>query len=320
MIVKAPSSESIKSWNVAEAETLIRKSNIEAIEASVLDRAEQEREYDPFDTTEYEEVVAELKAKEVDPFDTSALGVLGPSKTELRLIEGEILEDNPTTDLENKSNLDILADLERDAIDDSVDPFDTDFAAEVLPDKGDPFDTTHLDPSLKKEEELDEDFDPFDTTVADKVLPVRKPRISQRSTVSIEDEDFDPENSFKVKKARRPPPPRPVLPSRIVDPFSIDTEEKDSVSPGKILTPVTEHKDIVEETDNWANEKTQELRTLEEELLNDIGGPLKRSFTDDDFDPRGSPEPERKPVPEEPEVAQEEEEDDPFDTSAIQVI
>ena len=64
VIIKAPSSDSIKSWNVTQSDTLILKCNIEALEASAL---EEEVEADPFDTTEFEEIVKEWKIKEGDP-------------------------------------------------------------------------------------------------------------------------------------------------------------------------------------------------------------------------------------------------------------
>ena len=52
--------------------------------------------------------------------------------------------------------------------------------------------------------------------------------------------------------------------------------------------------------------------------MGDIGGPLKRSFTDDDFDPRGPETPPLAPEPNQFEQ-EEEEEDDPFDTSSVLV-
>ena len=310
VVIKAPSLESIKSWNVAEADILIRKSNILAIEADALEQIEQDKEFDPFDTTDYEEVVAELKAKEVDPFDTSACRVNGPSKTELKLIEGEVLDSSNSTGTDGKTNQDLLAELGDKAegeLDESIDPFDTEFVADVLPDKGDPFDTTHLGTSEAALEE-DPEFDPFDTTVADKVIPVRKPKVNQRSIVSIEDDDFDPETSFQVKKVKRPPPPRP----QPADPFAVNFGVEESGAQAKLLTPVTEIKAPEEDKNSWVNTKDLEIKQLEDELLNEFGGPLQRSLTDDDFDPRAFdiPEPES-----EPEI----EEDDPFDTSAITI-
>ena len=64
VIIKAPSSDSIKSWNVTQSDTLILKCNIEALEASAL---KEEVEADPFDTTEFEEIVKKWKIKEGDP-------------------------------------------------------------------------------------------------------------------------------------------------------------------------------------------------------------------------------------------------------------
>lgn len=64
VIVKAPSTDSIKSWNVGVAETLILKSEIEAIEAHAIDEALEEKdEFDPLDTSG------------IDPFDTSAVEI-----------------------------------------------------------------------------------------------------------------------------------------------------------------------------------------------------------------------------------------------------
>lgn len=308
VIVKAPSSESIKSWNVTQAECLILKSNIEAIEAAGYNE-EAGKEFDPFDTTEFEEVVAELKAKEVDPFDTSAHEgtLIGPSKTELRLIEKEVLNSaSGTVDTANpESNISLL-EKELGEPCASEDPFDTGFVKDILPEEAaDPFDTSVVDPGLLKETTADSDFDPFDTSIVEKVIPVRKPRVSQRSTISIEDEDFDPSSAFKVKPS---PPQRPTLPKALVDPFFI--EGADGSSGIKVLTP---HKEVQEEL--FEDLKTEETKSfafkqLEEELLDDIGGPLKRTYTDEDFDPRALESPEAPADPDE---------FDPFDTSAIQI-
>ena len=73
---------------------------------------------------------------------------------------------------------------------------------------------------------------------------------------------------------------------------------------------MTEVQALVEDKNSWVNTKDLEIKKLEEELLNDIGGPLQRSLTDDDFDPRAFDEPESEPEPEE---------DAPFDTSAITI-
>ena len=80
VVVKAPSTESIKSWNISVAESLIRKSEIEALEAEVLAEREEE-EFDPFDTTKFEDPSEDKREEGVDggqdnddvedPFDTS---------------------------------------------------------------------------------------------------------------------------------------------------------------------------------------------------------------------------------------------------------
>ena len=318
VIIKAPSSDSIKSWNVTQSDTLILKCNIEALEASAL---EEDDEVDPFDTTEFEGIVKELKIKEEDPFDTSLCDLnLGPSKTELKLIENEILSaSNKNNEAGDKSNLDLLSEEvpePKPEEEEPEDPFDTGFVEELLPNKGDPFNTDHVD-------EEDEDFDPFDTTVADKVIPVRKPKVSQKSIVSIEDDDFDPTTAFVVKKAKPPPPPRPSIPpEKLVDPFAVELTEPEPKEPIKVLTPKKEHTQVFA---GRARPKTieqiQKEKQLEEELLNEFGGPLQRSLTDEDFDPRGfdsSPVKEEPLTPESPDPFNTDG-IDPFDTSAVQI-
>jgi hypothetical protein len=310
VIVKAPSSESIKSWNVTQAECLILKSNIEAIEAAGYEEA---KDFDPFDTTEYEQVVAELKAKEVDPFDTSAHDdfLKGPSKTELRLIESEVLNNGLETvgKAQLESNITLL-EQELGEGSASEDPFDTNFVKDILPETVDPFDTTVVDPCLLKETVADDGFDPFDTSIVETVIPVRKPKVSQRSTISIEDDDFDPSSAFKVKPAKPAPPQRPSLPKVLVDPFSIEGTDGQHSSAYKVLTPHKEVQEELSEDYTSINAKSLEIKQLEEELLNEIGGPLKRSYTDEDFDPRAL---------ESPQEVEDPDEFDPFDTSAIQI-
>ena len=309
VIVKAPSSESIKSWNVAQAECLILKSNIEAIEAAGY---AESKEFDPFDTTEFEEVVAELKAKEIDPFDTSSHdgSLTGPSKTELRLIENEVLSSGLST-VEGGNPESNISLLEKELGESTEDPFDTGFVSSILPESVvvDPFDTSVVNPGLLKETAADDDFDPFDTSIVEKVIPVRKPKVSQRSTISIEDDDFDPSSAFKVKPGKPTPPQRPSLPKVLVDPFSLEDSD-DQLSSFKLLTP---HKEVPEELLQATADDSKNLaiKQLEEELLDDIGGPLKRSFTDDDFDPRALESPKESADPDE---------FDPFDTSAVQIL
>ena len=274
VIIKAPSSESIKSWNVNQAETLILKCNIEAIEASAL---EDDDEDDPFDTKQFEGIVAELKGKEEDPFDTSAASKLGPSE---------------------------IKELEKD---DKKDPFDTEFAEKVVPDKGDPFSTEHVP---------DDDFDPFDTTVADSVIPVRAPTIDQKTTVSIEDNDFDPEASFKTKKAPPPAPPKPKTPPKEDDPFFAFQEPKKKEEPRAPVVPVrkpvynkyarTRPKTLQEKQAEQAAAEAERQRQLELERK------ANESSDDDfDFDPRAKTPSPVKEVPKTPESP------DPFDTDGI---
>ena len=68
--------------------------------------------------------------------------------------------------------------------------------------------------------------------------------------------------------------------------------------------------------------EAEEKKKREEELLNEFGGPLKRSLTDEDFDPRAFDSPpaiEEKPeTPESPDPF-DTDGIDPFDTSAVQI-
>lgn len=305
---------------MTQSDTLILKCNIEALEASALE--EDAEEADPFDTTEFEGIVKELKIKEADPFDTSSCTDLsiGPSKTELKLIENEILTSgNTNNELGEKSNLDLLSEEVPEPEEEPEDPFDTGFVEELLPNKGDPFNTDHVN-------EEDEDFDPFDTTVADKVIPVRKPKVSQKSIVSIEDDDFDPSTAFVVKKARPPPPPRPSLrPEKLVDPFAVQTTEPEPVEPVKVLIPKKkEHTEVFvgRRRPKTKEQIEAEKKKEEEELLNEFGGPLQRSLTDEDFDPRAfDSSPVKEDIPATPESPDPFDTDgiDPFDTSAVQI-
>ena len=52
-------------------------------------------------------------------------------------------------------------------------------------------------PPPQQEDPEEEEEDPFDTSIVDKVIPVRKAQ--KRSEISVEDQDFDPTQSFKAK-------------------------------------------------------------------------------------------------------------------------
>ena len=289
VIIKAPSTESVKSWNVTQSETLILKSNIEALEASAL---EDEDEIDPFDTTEYDGIVKELKAKSEDPFDTSHCN-LEPSKTELKLIEEELIGDKKSEE-------------------DNKDPFDTEHAEGVAnkeEEPEDPFDTGDTE-KKEQEEEDNDDFDPFDTTVADKVIPIRSPKISQKSTISIEDDDFDPSKAFSTqssKEAEAPakaPPPRPgALPQQEYDPFAA----REGTAPAPVVKKIRpEHQVKIS-----GRQRPKTLAQIEAERR---AAEAAAEISDDDFDPRAAT-PEEKPAT--PEVPKTPESPDPFNTDGI---
>ena len=169
VVIKAPSTESIKSWNCATADILIKKSEIEALDEP-LPEADSEEE-DPFDTSNFESVVKELNKdqeaedleEDQDPFDIS--GFKSPEPQEL---QADLL----TTALEDAEDGAKVSDLEAPCIVPStaieVDPFDTEFASSVLPDKGDPFDTSYVKggpgkaeiKALEEEFLTQEEFDP----------------------------------------------------------------------------------------------------------------------------------------------------------------
>ena len=283
VIVKAPSSESIKSWNVNQAEELRLKCNIEAIEASALEDDDQEE--DPFDTKQFEGIVAELKGKEEDPFDTTAAANIGPC--ELRQIEKEVLGDNQTK-----------------VEDENGDPFETGFAEELLPNKGDPFSTNHVE---------EDDFDPFDTAIADKVIPVRSPRISQKSTVSIEDDDFDPGASFKTNKAKPPPPPaRAPVVKKEIDPFFTEQEKKPAPAPAPAPVKRPVYKNARQRPQTLQEKQAIAEAARQKEL--EAQRALEEHISDDDFDPRADSPP---PVVEKPETPETPESPDPFNTDGV---
>ena len=163
VVIKAPSTESIKSWNCATADILIKKSEIEALDAPV---EEDQDEEDPFDTSNFDGIVKTDKKDSDDiddPFDVSGFKSPEPEKAspvEEEKAEEEIADPFDLSGFkspEPKDQPDLLTNLEDDleAICDApiaiipaaaavADPFDTEFASGVLPDKGDPFDTSYV--------------------------------------------------------------------------------------------------------------------------------------------------------------------------------
>ena len=175
VVVKAPSTESIKSWNCSTAENLIKKSRRPSeIDGEPLEALEEDD--DPFDTSHLDAVIA--KEEEDDPFDTSGFKSPEPEKEE----EEELPEPEDPFDLshcrtpEPKYQEDLLTSLDdNDGIAGDAgtliaptaavaDPFDTEFASQVLPDKGDPFDTDHVKggPGKAEIKALEEELDIFD--------------------------------------------------------------------------------------------------------------------------------------------------------------
>ena len=129
------------------ADNLITKSKIEALQNSALEEDSEEEEFDPFDTSNYKDVAEDienqLKEERVeDPFDTSAIPDF--KETEDKRKEDE--DDKP------EEQVDLLADIDsEDKLDETlvpeakdIDPFDTEFASDILPNKGDPFDTSFV--------------------------------------------------------------------------------------------------------------------------------------------------------------------------------
>ena len=142
VLVNAPSTESIKSWNCAVADNLISKSKADQIKNYPLE--EEEEEFDPFDTSNYNVPKEDDEEDDVeeDPFDTSHIPDQESEKKEEEPEEKaeeqvDLLGDNDAEkDLEGPT---LVATAAKD-----IDPFDTDFASDILPNKGDPFDTSFV--------------------------------------------------------------------------------------------------------------------------------------------------------------------------------
>ena len=355
VVVNAPSLESIKSWNCATADILIKKSEIEALEAEDHILHEEDEE-DPFDTGFADEVLD--KEEDVDdPFDLSGFKSPEPEPLQKKdLLSGDLDEDEEAPAV---GDAPIIAPVTVK----EVDPFDTGFADEVLPDKGDPFDTSYIkggpgkaelraleeelldkddfDPRLAEGSSLpqskalpgvggrarpkgatqqgdleikapetksddEEDVDPFDTSIVDKVLPVRK---AKKSEVSVEDEDFDPTNTFLSTKEDVDPFDTSIAGQVI--PELADKEEPKTPSPEPEPEPEPEQE--VEQEEQATKEELAPPQTGSEsdsktpsptsrsplppvpmgvdEIKKKYGRqrpkkPLPRQLTDEDFDPR----------------------------------
>lgn len=168
VVLRCPSIDSIKSWNVNVSDTLIRKSEIEA-----QDALREIEEYDPFDTKDFEEDEKKDDGEEEfeDPFDTTAAAAFVEQVEEAKRQEElarqpvDLLGGGDDGDLETGGDTLLPTDPE-------VDPFDTEFAADVLPNKGDPFNTNHVKGDLGPAEikALEDEFlpeDEFDPRIQD---------------------------------------------------------------------------------------------------------------------------------------------------------
>ena len=302
VVIKAPSTESLKSWNNAVADQLIRKSVSDA-----LLEEEQEEEDDPFDTKGYEGIVGEpedpfdtskvgqdSKDKEEnnegekeelpdceDPFDTTAVdGVIEKSRETERALEKarqplDLLTEGDDGPAAEGDDLVTLQPVSKDVSNPEVDPFDTDFAAEVLPDKGDPFDTTHVKGELGKAEikALEEEFldqDEFD------------PRIKEGTAV--------PKRNLPGVAGRARPKTAGTGELKIK---SVSEEEEEQVEEDPFDTSIVDKVIPVRKA-----KKSTEL-----------------SVEDDDFDPTSSFQKSKETAPGVTPVPEEEEEEiDPFDT------
>ena len=185
VVVRVPSTESVRSWNVSAAERAIGEEG--GGERRDTLREEEEDEYDPFDTKGYgeENDRAENEEDDIeDPFAVpDAVNEIVEQVEEAK--RQDELAKQPVDllgDRNDAGGADTLTPVSKDLTNPEVDPFDTDFASEVLPNKGDPFETGHISGDLCKaeikalEEELlaEPEFDPRTaegTAVPKKNLP-----------------------------------------------------------------------------------------------------------------------------------------------------
>ena len=223
ILVRGPSTESVKSWNVSVAERLIGKE-----EGERRDTLREEEEYDPFDTKGYgeENDGAENEEDDIDdPFAVpDAVNELVEQVQEAK--RQDELASQPVDllgDRDDAGGGDTLTPVSKDLTNPEVDPFDTDFAADVLPNKGDPFETGHISGDLCKaeiEEFLAEpEFDPRTaegTAVPKKNLPGQAGRARPRGASGelsvkvpsedkeeVEEDPFDTSIVDKVVPVRR---------------------------------------------------------------------------------------------------------------------
>lgn len=216
VVVKAPSTESIKSWNISVAENLIRKVEESSAVEPVL-------EEDPFDTThieDFEEDNSKAVESSEDPFDTSGIKV---DSIVTRICETQ--EDKPG-DSESEKEEDV-PDLISDTLTNNPlngkdsDPFDTEFASDVLPDKGDPFDTSYVPQQDSSVSALDSLERECKGSLASSNIENTETIVKTASKIQVEDTEFDPTATFQRSKEER------LQQEEEIDPF--DTGIADSV-------------------------------------------------------------------------------------------
>ncbi|TRY71729.1 hypothetical protein TCAL_03141 [Tigriopus californicus] len=323
IVVKAPSTESIKSWNISVAENLIKQSEDAVIAQTVLEEEEfdpfdtnkfdaivQKIEDDPFDTKEYDNIVKlEVENAEddiEDPFDTSHLDggepqqqVTAPKRNSLKPALKEDIEwdsANEEEEVPDVISLDLLSQKDTDSTPAlvteetlaptkpepvEVDPFDTDFAADVLPDKGDPFDTSYVKhgPGKAELKALEEEF----LTEQKKEKP-KKPKSKLVPGIAGR---ARPKGSIKNKSLPKvqAPEPEPIED----DPFDTSIADKLITDPVSTALPTqsTNKTETPEASSPPESEDPFDTTAAEKVIAKDPAETtLKETSDEDDFDPR----------------------------------
>ena len=318
-VVTAPSLESIKSWNCATADKLITKSKLEALDNSPVD---EEEEFDPFDTSNYKDV-GEVEEEELeDPFDTSAIPDFKESEESSENEEEEVPD---VIDLLNDRGADKNLEVTLVPVAKDIDPFDTEFASDILPNKGDPFDTTFVKGGPGKAEirALEEEFidkeetdsqtegnSIFKKQVAPAIAGRQRPseELKGRSNLEIlafseekedgnSNEEEDPFDTTIVNKVKEESEEEEIDPFDTTVAISVIPELRAKAEAEAIAKAEEEERRIKEENLQWAiaqekaiAEAALKLTQVDEDKplsTEPIAKPLPHSLTDDDFDPRG---------------------------------
>lgn len=328
IVLKAPSLESIKSWNCATADILIKKSQIEALDAP----EEEQDEEDPFDTSNFDGIVETIK--EDDPFDVS--GFKSPEAEKASPVEEEKEIEDPF-DLsgfkspEPEEQPDLLTNLgdDEDICDVPIalapatvvekDPFDTEFATGVLPDKGDPFDTSYVKggPGKAEIKALEEEFltqEPeFDPRTEE--APTTKSKVYAGQAGRARPAKRGPQSELIVKA---PEVEEDEVDDDEVDPF--DTTIVDKILP---VRPATKSSDIAIEDDQFDPTSTfqdgkEEVDPFDTTIAGEVIPELAEKVPEKKSEPT-TPEIEEKTLEKEVVESPLKEEVDPFDTTITEV-